>query len=107
MVLPSKGADEEEDDDEGDEPPLPIIDESPGNMEDKTDPLDEETGAFFTGCWSSSPMEMKGSSDFHPDLRSLMGSGSSGGGGARIALTICLVTRASNPIRGENMGGNR
>lgn len=48
---------------------------------------------------------MNGSNDFH-DFR-LIGSGSSGGGGARIALTICLVTSASNPTRGERMDGNK
>ena len=50
---------------------------------------------------------MNGNRDFHPDFLSLIGSGSSGGGGARIALTICLVTSASNPARGDRMDGKR
>lgn len=106
MALPSKGAEGEAlaDDDEVIElllPPPLIRDARFGKTDEKTDPL--EAGAFVVG--SSSPMEMKGSKDFHPDFRSLI-AGSSGGGGARIALTICLVTSASNPTRGENMEGN-
>lgn len=105
MALPSKEPDGD-DDDEADDPL--IKDAMLGKTEERTDPLPDPLtdGGLVVADVSSSPMEMNGKRDFHPDFRSLIGS-SSGGGGARIALTICLVTSASNPARGDRMDGKR
>lgn len=112
MALVSKEPDGEEE--EADDPL--IKDAMLGKTEERTDPApdpppdplpDPLTDGARVVAELSSPMEMNGNRDFHPDFRSLIGSGSSGGGGARIAFTICLVTSASSPARGDRMDGKR